>query len=128
MINFDPSLSLHDDKETALVISGGYFSEEGRQCVHLFEIDVPKIELIGYILAQVQSKKKSSDWFEHRGVFFCSNWERTERYVLYEIPFLKKREVSHTIIRTKEELEKMIAPFKEKQEKLYKEWLLQQKK
>ena len=86
-------------------------------------MNVPKIECIGYTVADVQDKKHKSVWFGHRGVYFCSEWERTERYCLYEIPFLKKRETKHTVFTKQNELKEFIQPFKEKQLLLYKQWL-----
>lgn len=78
----DPSVSLHDDPETALIIAGGYF-EQGRK-VYLFECDVPKIWCVGWSVWDVQDEKEV--WFEHRDCWFNSTWERTERYLLYGVP------------------------------------------
>jgi hypothetical protein len=40
----------------------------------------------------------------------------TERYTLFEIPFFSERLLSLTTFATKEEVNKLLLPFKEKQE------------
>jgi hypothetical protein len=41
LVEFDPSLSLHDDAETAVTIAGGYLGN-GRQ-VYVMGLNVPKV-------------------------------------------------------------------------------------
>ena len=83
--------------------------------IHLMEMDVPKIEVNGFTVSQVQDEKGKKKWFGHRGVWFDSFNERTERYTLYEVPFFAKRCKSVRIFNSKEEVQNFIAPFKERQ-------------
>eukprot|EP01083_Nonionella_stella_P095538 268238_1 len=133
-IGLDPSLSLHDDCETALCISQTYMSEAAKKYVYLFEMDVPKVMCIGWKVVDVQRKrylvdgkrpkasrqtaKQKDRWFGHNGVWFDANQERTERQLLYCIPFLKQRCNKIEIFRTEKELLKRIEPFKHSQQKL----------
>eukprot|EP01130_Rhizamoeba_saxonica_P012896 TRINITY_DN5479_c0_g1_i3.p1 TRINITY_DN5479_c0_g1~~TRINITY_DN5479_c0_g1_i3.p1 ORF type:complete len:233 (-),score=49.92 TRINITY_DN5479_c0_g1_i3:19-717(-) len=116
LLKYDPSLSLHDDGETAVTIAGGYFG--GGKVIHLMELSVPLIEVLGYTVQDV-SDTPDEPWFSHRGVWFNSTWERTERYVLYEIPFFGERLVSLRIISTIEEANEYIEGFKQSQMELY---------
>lgn len=50
--------------------------------------------------------------------WFNSHEERTERYVLYEIPFLKERCKSVKIFESKESVKEFLEPFKKKQQTL----------
>lgn len=43
LIAYDPTVSLHDDPETAVCIANGYLGQ-GKQ-LYLFKLDVPKIEV-----------------------------------------------------------------------------------
>eukprot|EP01126_Amoeba_proteus_P006071 TRINITY_DN12107_c0_g1_i3.p1 TRINITY_DN12107_c0_g1~~TRINITY_DN12107_c0_g1_i3.p1 ORF type:complete len:300 (-),score=48.73 TRINITY_DN12107_c0_g1_i3:189-1007(-) len=121
LVPLDPSLSLHDDPETAVTIAGGYL-DCGRK-VYLLGLNVPKIEHLGYLVKDVQVG--DDVWFEHRGVWFNTTWERTERFCLYEIPFLSERLVSLKILETNEEVEEFIKDFaidmKQKREKWLKD-------
>jgi len=107
LVELDPSLSLHDDPETAVTIAGGYLDDQRK--VYIFGVDVPKIEHLGYILEELQDDHHV--WFEHRGVWFNSTWERTERYCLWEIPFLTSRLKFLRILHNNEELTAFITPF-----------------
>lgn len=109
MVELDPSLSLHDDAETAVTIAGGYLDEERK--VYIFGIDIPKIEHLGFLLSDIQEDDKI--WFGHNGVYFNSTWERTERYCLWEIPFLSTRLKTLRILNNREELIQFIEPFKQ---------------
>ena len=117
----DPSLSLHDDAETAVIIASGY-SEYPNKKVHLFEVNVPKVEVVGYSVYDLQDKKHSHEWFEFGGCMFCATWERTERYCLYSIPFLKQRMTSTRTFHSEQEITEFVSPFKEKQLKKFLEW------
>eukprot|EP01129_Flabellula_baltica_P014908 TRINITY_DN7298_c0_g1_i1.p1 TRINITY_DN7298_c0_g1~~TRINITY_DN7298_c0_g1_i1.p1 ORF type:complete len:278 (+),score=39.24 TRINITY_DN7298_c0_g1_i1:222-1055(+) len=119
LVRYDPSLSLHDDPETAVTIASGY-TELPHKKIYLMELDFPKIESLGYLLADVQDDDKA--WFTFKGVKFCSYWERTERYTLYEIPFYKERLISLRIFSTETDIENFIAPFRASQQQAYNEW------
>jgi len=112
MLQYDPSLSLHDDPETAVCIAGGYVDIKEGKKVHLIGLSVPKIEHLGYKVADIQDTKHV--WFPHRGLWFNSTWERTERYCLWEIPFFKSRFISERIFQSNEEIAEFLKPFKEK--------------
>lgn len=131
-IGLDPSLSLHDDAETALTISQTYMSEQQQKFVYLFEMNVPKIMSIGFKVVDVQNKaglvdkrfadrnnrkkgKQSDRFFDHKSVWFDAYDERTERQLLYSIPFFKQRCQKITIFKTKKELLQRIEPFKKQQ-------------
>jgi len=105
----DPSLSLHDDPETALTIAGGYVTQE--KSPRLMGMNVPKIEALGYLLADLHAKG-DEHWFDHRGVWFNGLEESCERYMLYEIPFFAERCVSQRRFTNDEEIESAIAPFR----------------
>jgi len=113
LIPFDPSLSLHDDPETAVCIAGGYVDNEKK--VHLMELSVPKIEVLGFILSDIQDGNHK--WFCFRKIWFDSFDERTERYTLYEIPFFSKRCRSVRIFQSNQEITAFLQPFKIAQEK-----------
>jgi hypothetical protein len=113
LVEFDPSVSLHDDPETAVCIANGYKTKEKK--IHLFKLSVPKIEACGYKLKDVQDESQLHDWFKFSGVWFDARLERTERYVLYGIPFLKERLQELKIFESDQEIVEFIEPFKEKQ-------------
>jgi len=115
LLEYDPSLSLHDDGETAVCIAGGYMKLPHKK-VHLMELSVPKIEVSGYKVCDIQDEGKKKRWFEHRGIWFDSYLERTERYTLYEIPFYSRRLRSLRIFETREEVQAYLAPFQKAQE------------
>eukprot|EP01084_Bolivina_argentea_P280631 479951_1 len=134
-IGLDPSLSLHDDCETALCISQTYMNEKNKKYVYLFEMDVPKVMSIGFKVVDVQNKaylvdqtfadrknrkkgKQSDRWFGHNGVWFDAYDERCERQLLYSIPFFKERCREITVFKTRKTLLKRIEPFKVKQQQL----------
>eukprot|EP01125_Pyxidicula_operculata_P010162 TRINITY_DN3352_c0_g1_i2.p1 TRINITY_DN3352_c0_g1~~TRINITY_DN3352_c0_g1_i2.p1 ORF type:complete len:293 (+),score=33.51 TRINITY_DN3352_c0_g1_i2:1395-2273(+) len=112
LVKFDPSLSLHDDGETAVCIAGGYMDIVNNKKIHLFEVSVPKIEALGYAVADIQDGEKT--WFKHRGIWFNSKWERTERYMLWEIPFLSARLKKLRIFESDQEIMEYLLPFKDK--------------
>lgn len=96
-------------------------------------MDIPKIETLGYNVCEVQgfsdvAKKFATGrvqheiWFKHRGVWFDGTLERTERYLLYEIPFLKERCKNIKVFKTNEAINKAVLPFKEKQQALKDEY------
>ena len=131
-IGLDPSLSLHDDYETALTISQTYMNEQQKKFVYLFEMNIPIIMSIGWKVVDVQNKiglvdkrfadrknrkkgKQSDRWFDHKGVWFDAYDERTERQLLYAIPFFKQRCQKITVFETKQELLERIEPFKKQQ-------------
>ena len=149
-IGIDPSLSLHDDFETALCIAQTYmseskFDENKRKPIYLFEMNVPKIHCIGWKVCDVQNRaylvdskfgmpnsnsdshqenrnaKETNRWFEHNRIWFDADNERTERQLLYTIPFLKERCQKIEKIETKAKLLQMIEPFRVKQLKLKQE-------
>ena len=66
LLKYDPSLSLHDDPETAVCIAGGYVTDAKK--IHLIGMSVPKIEVLGYTVGDVQDKKCEGRWFSHRGM------------------------------------------------------------
>jgi len=115
LVEFDPSLSLHDDPETAVTIAGGYLSTDKQ--VYLMGLSVPKIEFLGYILVDLQDDEET--WFNFRGIYFNARKESTERYCLYEIPFYKERIRKQIILPDNAAVDTFIAPFRErmKQEK-----------
>jgi hypothetical protein len=88
LVPLDPSLSLHDEPGTALTIAGGYL-EPGKS-IYLMELSLPKVECLGYRLADI-SDDPERRWFQFRRTWFDSSSHKTERYVLYEIPFLAER-------------------------------------
>jgi len=73
------------------------------------ELSVPKIEVLGYLISDIQDDDKT--WFQFSGVYFNARLERTERYCLFEIPFFKERLTKLTVISTAEEIESFVAPF-----------------
>ena len=142
-IGLDPSLSLHDDFETALCISQTYFNEKNKKFVYLMEMDVPKIMSMGWKVVDVQNKaylvdqryakkiaakkerknkgknnKQTDRWFGHNDVYFDAYNERTERQLLFAIPFFKERCKSIKIFKSKQKLREAIEPFKIRQQKL----------
>eukprot|EP01105_Mastigella_eilhardi_P008283 TRINITY_DN2018_c0_g4_i1.p1 TRINITY_DN2018_c0_g4~~TRINITY_DN2018_c0_g4_i1.p1 ORF type:complete len:281 (+),score=51.56 TRINITY_DN2018_c0_g4_i1:59-844(+) len=112
LIEHDPSVSLHDDPETAVCISGGYL-ERGK-AIYLMQLRVPKIESLGFRICDIHNKG-SRRWFVHRGAWFDSEDERTERFTLYGVPFFKSRLLSLRVIKTNEEADAFVARFKEQQ-------------
>lgn len=86
--------------------------------IHLMGMDVPKVEVNGFKVCQVQRDGGKERWFSHRGVWFDSWKEETERYTLYEVPFFAKRCKSLQIFSEHAEAKKFIEPFKERQAKL----------
>jgi len=79
--------------------------------IHLFEISIPKIEVLGFKVGDVQDKSKENRWFNHRGIWFDAEDERTERYTLYEIPFLSSRCKNIRIFNSKEEVKSFLKPY-----------------
>eukprot|EP00696_Hemimastix_kukwesjijk_P008707 gnl/Hemi2/21008_TR6973_c0_g1_i1.p1 gnl/Hemi2/21008_TR6973_c0_g1~~gnl/Hemi2/21008_TR6973_c0_g1_i1.p1 ORF type:complete len:141 (-),score=36.15 gnl/Hemi2/21008_TR6973_c0_g1_i1:310-732(-) len=120
LLPFDPSLSLHDDPETAVTIAQAYasYKEEEARLVHLMGLDVPVIETLGYRVIELQDDA-STPWFKHQGVWFDASLERTERYTLWDIPFFSQRLKSLKIFSSQAEVAAFIAPFKASQLALY---------
>lgn len=98
LVKLDPSLSLHDDLETALCIAQGYYTE-GESKVYVFPMRFPLIACLGWSVADVHTlsdlfvrgKVEKGRWFLFNNIWFDANLHRTERYVLHEIPFLRER-------------------------------------
>jgi len=114
LLPFDPSLSLHDDGETAVCIASGYMKLPTKR-VHLMKLSVPLVEVLGYTVAEVQDPENAAVWFEHRGIWFDSRLERTERYTLYEIPWYKERLLELKIFNSKQEIVAYLQSFKDAQ-------------
>jgi hypothetical protein len=114
LLPYDPSVSLHDDGETAVCIANGY-AELPHRRIHLMKVTVPKIEAMGYTVAQVQDPSAKQRWFKHRHIWFDSLDERTERYVLWGVPFLSKRLVNLRIFNSEEEVQTYLLPFQQRQ-------------
>lgn len=51
------------------------------------EMNIPKIEALGFIVENVQDKKVSERWFNHRGIWFDARLERTGLFCFF---FAKK--------------------------------------
>jgi hypothetical protein len=130
LVPLDPSLSLHDDWETAVCIAQAYARPHGdaSRVVHLFELDVPLIETVAWRVLDVQKMASlflkgfgdgSNRWFEHNGIWFDAYDERTERYVLNEIPFLNRRLRQLRRFANQDEITAALLPFKAKQQALH---------
>lgn len=111
---YDPSLSLHDHPETAVCIAEGYMQAPERLLYRL-ELDVPLIEVIGWRMCDVDG---SEHWFEHRGIWFDTTNPRTERFMLYEIPWFSMRCRSVRVFATHEEVQDYLRPFALEQDRL----------
>ncbi|KAG2378540.1 hypothetical protein C9374_008179 [Naegleria lovaniensis] len=114
MVQYDPSLSLHDHPETATCIAKGYMDLPHRK-IYLMELQIPLIEVLGYKVSDV-SFTPQRRWFSFSKIWFDSFDEATERYALYEIPFLSKRLMNVRIFEDRNEIEKILQPFREMQE------------
>lgn len=114
MVKYDPSLSLHDHSETTTCIASHYTDYETNRKVHLMELSIPKIEVLGYFVRDV-SYDRNSQWFYYGKIWFDSFEESTERYTLYEIPFLSQRMLSLRIFESTEEIKQYLQPFRESQ-------------
>ncbi|KAH3765680.1 hypothetical protein Pelo_2478 [Pelomyxa schiedti] len=112
LLPLDPSLSLHDDAETAVCIGSGYLAPN--KSIHVMQLDVPLIETLGYRVGDLH-RPGTPRWFDFSDVWFDSALERTERYVLYEIPFFSQRLRSLVKIPTLSAAKEFIAPFKRAQ-------------
>ena len=110
MVRYDPSLSLHDNPETATCIASGY-SDDDRK-VHLMELDVPLIEVLGYSVSEV-SFDPTRRWFEFEQIWFDAFDHATERYTLFEIPFLSKRLKHLRIFDNDDEIAEFLEPFRQ---------------
>ncbi len=108
---YDPSLSLHDHPETAVCIAEGYMKVPNR-LIYLIEIDVPVIEVIGWRMCDVDGWE---GWFKHRGIWFDTTNPRTERFMLFEIPWFSLRCKCVRIFREHEEVEDYLRLFAEEQ-------------
>jgi hypothetical protein len=111
---YDPSLSLHDHPETAVCIAEGYMLPPER-LIYRIELDVPLIEVVGWRMCDVDG---SEHWFEHRGIWFDTTNPRTERFMLYEIPWFTLRCKSVRVFATHEEVQNYLRPFAEEQDRL----------
>ena len=107
LIGHDPSVSLHDDWQTTCIIASEYAEGTGRP-VYLFEVSCPVVESIGWTLQQVaveggpavlgdQLPAHLEPWFLFKapgapeGVWLDGRMQRTERFCLYGVPFLRNR-------------------------------------
>lgn len=131
LIALDPSVSLHDEWATASLIAAGY--EEQKRKVYLFEVSVPKAATLGWRLVDVASFaphflgahfSNLEPWFQFespatpKGVWFDATVARTERYVLYGVPFLRQRLRRLWVFRSLSELHGAVSPFLIRQELL----------
>ncbi|KAF0973667.1 hypothetical protein FDP41_007054 [Naegleria fowleri] len=114
MVPYDPSLSLHDHPETATCIAKGYMSLPHRK-IYLMELQIPLIEVLGFKVKDV-SYTPQKRWFYFGKIWFDSFDEATERYTLYEIPFLSKRLMKVRVFEDSNEVENFLQPFRESQE------------
>ncbi len=80
------------------------------------EMNIPKVEVLGFTVRDIQDQSREREWFEHRGIWFDARLERTERYALYEIPFFSKRCKSVRVFQTKEEVKQFLLPFMKSQQ------------
>lgn len=113
---YDPSLSLHDDPETAVCIAEGYMEPPDR-FIYCMELSVPVIETVGWRMCDVDGWK---GWFEHRGIWFDTTNPRTERFVFLQIPGLGRRCQSVRVFKGHREVQKYLRPFAKQQERLRK--------
>eukprot|EP00698_Gefionella_okellyi_P006377 TRINITY_DN15732_c0_g1_i1.p1 TRINITY_DN15732_c0_g1~~TRINITY_DN15732_c0_g1_i1.p1 ORF type:complete len:288 (-),score=57.16 TRINITY_DN15732_c0_g1_i1:177-1040(-) len=121
LVRIDPSLSLHDDWETAVCIASTYMRSD--KPIHLFELDVPVIETMGWRVCDVHDRTAAvtskhvhtARWFEHNDIWFDADVQRTERYVLFDIPFLKERLRSLRLFHTQDEVAQALHPFRARQ-------------
>jgi hypothetical protein len=110
---YDPSLSLHDHPETAVCIAEGYMLPPER-LIYRMELDVPMIEVVGWRMCDVDG---SEHWFEHRGIWFDTTNPRTERFMLYEIPWFSLRCRSVRVFASHEEVQDYLRPFGQEQDR-----------
>ena len=117
LVKYDPSLSLHDDAETALCIAEGYM--RAGMAVFMFDLDVPVIESCGWSVHDVRvfgpdgpDAADDSRWFKHRGIYFDAYDQRTERYTFYEIPFVRDRCVRLRVFHDAAGIAALLKPFK----------------
>jgi len=107
LLGHDPSVSLHDDWQTATVIASGYTGPGRPVC--LFELSCPRVESIGWTLQEVALQRDDvfrmdpsgaelhPPWFcfpspsVPSGVWFDGRKQRTERFSLYGVPFVEER-------------------------------------
>jgi hypothetical protein len=111
---YDPSMSLHDHPETAVCIAEGYMQPPER-LIYRFELDVPAIEVLGWRMCDVDG---SEHWFNHRHIWFDTTNPRTERFMLYEIPWFSMRCKSVRVFATHEEVQDYLHPFALEQDRL----------
>jgi hypothetical protein len=131
LIGIDPSVSLHDEWATASAIASVY--QINAKPVYLFEVSVPKVATLGWRLVDVASfaphflgARSSSlePWFSFEspafpnGIWFDATDQRTERYVLYGIPFLCQRLRRLWVFRNLSEIQAAVATFASRQEHL----------
>jgi hypothetical protein len=112
--SYDPSLSLHDHPETAVCIAEGYMLPPER-LIYRMELDVPLIEVIGWRMCDVDGYEH---WFNHRGIWFDTANPRTERFMLYEIPWFSMRCKSVRVFDTCEDIQEYLRPFAREQDRL----------
>jgi hypothetical protein len=115
-IPHDASVSLHDDGETATLIASTFVRDYTKQKVFLMELSVPVVETIGYTIADIQHEGRGR-FFEYQGVWFDTELETTERYVVYGIPFYRERLVNLRVFESAKQVEDYIAPFRVRQQK-----------
>lgn len=131
----DPSYSLHDDWQITCIIASEYASR--RKKVHLFEVDVPAVESLGWTLLDVSNAGEAvlgeeyepdrEDWFRFEapaapeGVWLDSRLQRTERIGLYTVPFLRERLRNIYVFDSVAEIRKAVRPFVERMEQRHHE-------
>lgn len=126
----DPSFSLHDDWQTTCIIASDYATRT--KGVHLFELSVPAVESLGWNMMDVantvedilgkQDSDHCEDWFNFAapavpessgGVWLDARLQRTERFGLYTVPFLRRRLRNLYVFGSVREIESSVAPFVE---------------
>jgi hypothetical protein len=100
LLGHDPSVSLHDDWQTTSIIASAY-AEGDHRPVYLFEVSCPVVESMGWTLQAGAvlggASSRHPPWFcftapaTPDGVWFDGRKQRTERYCLYGVPFLRDR-------------------------------------
>jgi hypothetical protein len=120
----DPSISLHDDWQTTSIIASGYASFSKK--VYLFELSVPAVESVGWTLLDVARRAPEflgpsyaghKRWFKFpspaipEGTWFDSALQKTERYGLYSIPYLRNRLRCLYVFTSTQELRSAVTPF-----------------
>lgn len=138
LLGHDPSISLHDDWQTTTLIASGYSNYDRRNSgrskrVHLFEVSCPVVESLGWTLHEVALQAPSvlggeadrEPWFNFpapalpEGCWFDGRLQRTERYSLYGLPFLRERLKRCFVFNSSKELTEALRPFANHQAELH---------